>query len=286
MGQGLRTVEDIFFIFGPFYDEVRQIGYAFLFVFLTLSFIREFLQAIEGKANYQALFTRTLLIAGAFAIYTPFFREITHGMDLLANFFMPSEDFKVQMERVFTAYKQNKDLGVMAFWKMNFLEWTLQGTYNLAYAVMRIFNWARLIFLSALYITGPIFLGVGVFLPRMTQGWIKWLFEVLSWNVVLSLFVRIMTEMNFFEVYEKAQTPALDLIAMNLLLILVIIFFVLRFSSMMISGAGGFSSAGGAVLAIGTAMAFRQATRGASAAVSGLRNRFSNKPPSSYKGTP
>jgi hypothetical protein len=257
-----RTVEDIFSVFGPFSSDVRDIGYAVLFVFLTVALIREMLFSIQDRSNYAALFVRVVLIAGLFSIYTPFFREVTHGMDMLARFFMPDEDFKTNIEKVFTAFKQNKDLGMIAVLKMTFLEWTIQGSYNLAYTVMRGFAWIRLIFLSALYISGPIFLGVGVFLPNMAQAWVRWLFEVSSWNVVLSLFVRILTEMNFFEMYQMAQTPALDLIAMNIVVILIILFFVPLFSSMMIRGAGGLSGAGGAILGLGSALTIKQVGKG------------------------
>ncbi len=88
---GFRTTEDIFFVFGPFFDQVRDVGYGFLFVFLVMALIRELFQGMEGRSNYSGLFARGLLIAGAFAIYTPFFREVTHGMELLSNFFMPDE---------------------------------------------------------------------------------------------------------------------------------------------------------------------------------------------------
>lgn len=288
-GAGFRTTEDIYFVFGPFYDQVRDVGYGFLFVFLVLALIRELFQGMEGRASYSGLFTRGLLIAGAFAIYTPFFREVTHGMELLSNFFMPDEDFKQAVEKVFTAYKQNKDLGMIAIIKMTFLDWAIQGTYNLAYAVMRGFAWVRLMFLSALYLVGPIFLGIGVFQPGMAQAWVRWLFEISSWNVVLSLFVRVLAEMNFFEIYEKAQTPTLDLIAMNLVVILIIILFVPAFSSMMIRGAGGISGMGGAILGVGGALALRQITRGARHAAGG-KARFvpgtEGQGNFSYKGAP
>ncbi len=279
-----RTVDDIFSVFGAFYSDVREIGYAVLFVFLTLAFIREFLLGIQERSNYQALFVRTLLIAGAFAIYTPFFKEVTHGMDMLAHFFMPDEEFKQTIEKVFTAFKQNKDLGMIAVFKMTVLEWAIQGTYNLAYAVMRGFAWIRLIFLSALYIAGPIFLGVGVFLPGMAQAWVRWLFEVSSWNVVLSLFVRILAEMNFFELYQMANTPALDLIAMNIVVILIILLFVPLFSSMMIRGAGGFSGVGGAILGLGSAFTIRQVEKGVHTVRQRFQSRSHNRQSSSDQG--
>lgn len=281
---GFQKVEDIFYVFGPFYQDVRNVGYAVLFVFLVLALMREFFNGMEGRANYRSLFIRCLVIAGAFLVYTPFFREVTHGMDLLANFFMPDENFRETLERVFTAYKQDKDLGMFAMLKMTFLEWAIQGTYNLAYAVMRGFSWIRLIFLSVLYLAGPILLGVGVYLPGMAVTWVRWLFEISSWNVVLSIFVRILAEMNFFELYENAQTPTLDIIAMNLVVILIIIFFVPMFSSMMIRGAGSLSSASGAVIATG----LRQTRRG-SEAIQGLGSRLfrrHGRSPGSYKGKP
>lgn len=273
MPQGLRSVEDIFYVFQPFYSEVREIGFAFVFVFLTLALIHEFLLGVQGKSDYRALFIRALLITGLFVIYTPFFREVTHGMQLLSNFFMPSEEFNETIKKVFTAYRQKKDLGMMAFLKMSFLEWAMQGTYNLAYWVIRIFNWVRLVFLSALYISGPIFLGVGMFQPKMAQTWVRWIFEVSAWNVVLSLFMRVLTQLDFFELYQSANTPLLDLVAMNLVMILIITFFVPTFSAMMIRGASGFSGAGGAVLGFGGAMLIRQASKG----VRGI-NLMSKKP--------
>ncbi len=298
MTPGLRTVDDILLAFGPFYNDVRELGYGFLFVFLTLALIFELLQGMQEKSNYRGLFVRTLLIGGGFMIYTPLFREIAHGMELLANFYMPSEDLKQAMDKIFTAYKQNHDLGGFAILKMTFMEWMTHFTYGLTYWVMRIFNWARIVFLAALYLTGPIFLGIGIFLPRMILNWMRWLFEILTWNVVLALFVRILVEMNLFEIYTKADTPTPDIVAMNLFMIVLIVFFVFRFSAMMIHGkGGGFSGMGGAVFAVGTAMALRQATQGARGltdrlgkVAGGFRDRFRKTPAGgtnpSYKGTP
>ena len=79
---------------------------------------------------------------------------------------------------------------------------------------------------------------------------------------MLSLFMRVLTQLDFFELYQSAQTPLVDLVAMNLVMILIIIFFVPTFSAMMIRGASGFSGAGGAVLGFGGAMLIRQASRG------------------------
>ncbi|MBI4970239.1 MAG: hypothetical protein HZC17_00145 [Candidatus Omnitrophica bacterium] len=262
MTQGLRNVEDIFYVFGPMYSDVRDIGFALLLVFLTIAFIQEFLNGISNQPNYSNLFIRILLISGLFAVYTPFFREITRGMELLSNFFLPGEDFKEAMQKVFSAYKQNKDLGMLAAFKMTLVEWTLQGTYSLAFIVMKMFGWVRLVFLSALYVMGPIFLAVGVFQPGMVRAWIRWIFEISGWNVVLSLFLRIISEMNFFEIYEKANTPVFDLIAMNFLIIVIIVLFVPLFSSIMVRGAGGLSSAGGAAMGVGAAIIGRHALRG------------------------
>lgn len=250
--QGLPASQDIFFIFGPFYAEVRDIGFAFFFVFFVLALIKEFLSGIEGNSNYKGLFVRCLLVAGLFTIYTPFVEEIFRGMDLLAGFFMPSEDFREAIQKVFTFYRDSKDLGMIAFLKMTFLDWMIQGTFNIAYAALKCFGWLRLVFLSALYLVGPIFCGIGIFEPRMLKSWIFWLFEVSSWNVVLSLFVRILTELNFFEVYTSAQTPTLDLVAFNLIVILIVIFFVPFFSSLMIRGAAGFAGAGERVIHSGS----------------------------------
>ncbi|MBI4972094.1 MAG: hypothetical protein HZC17_09755, partial [Candidatus Omnitrophica bacterium] len=77
-----------------------------------------------------------------------------------------------------------------------------------------------------------------------------------------SLFMRVLTQLDFFELYQAANTPLLDLVAMNLVMILIITFFVPTFSAMMIRGASGFSGAGGAVLGFGGAMLIRQASRG------------------------
>lgn len=262
MTQGLHSVEDIFTIFGPLYSDTREIGFSCLLVFFTLALIREFLKGVSGEANFENLFVRVFILMGLYTIYTPFFREITHGMDLLSNFFMPSEDFKDSIQKVFTAYKQNKDFGMMAFLKMTLMEWSLQGTYIVAYWVLRMFSWVRLVFLAALYVMGPIFIAIGVFQTNMARAWIKWIFEISGWNVVLSLFVRIITEMNFFEIYTAAKTPTLDLIAMNLLIIVIIVLFVPVFSSIMVNGVGGLSAAGGAALGVGTAIAGRSAIQG------------------------
>ncbi len=247
----LPTTQEIITIFAAFYHEVREVGYSFIFVFLTLALIKEFLHGMEGRSDYAGLFVRVLLITGLYSIYTPFFEEVSRGMDLLANFFMPAEEFKDQIQKIFTAYRQNHDLGMLALLKMTFLDLMMQGTYNISYAILRGFGWVRIVFLSALYISGPVFLGVGIFQPGMARIWVRWLFEVLNWNVVLSLFVRILFELNFFEFYTNTQTLNLDLFAMNVIIILIILFFVPMISLMMIRGAEGFTQAGGRVFGIG-----------------------------------
>ncbi len=283
MNTSFKSVDDIILVFGPFFEDVRQVAFWVLFVFLTIALIQEFLLSLSGKSNYSGLFIRGILIAGCLSIYTPFFSQVTHGMDLFSNFFMPDEDFKRSMEQVFTAFRQGKDLGMIALMRMTFIEWMIQGTYNLAYAIIRAFTWIRLILLSALYLIGPIMLGVGISLPQMAAGWIRWIFEISSWKLVLALFVRILVEMNFFELYTKASTPSLDLFAMNLILIFIIVFFVPLFSSMMIRGAGSISGAGGAVLGLGGALALKQMTSGARA-VSGQISRVTSATPKSGGG--
>lgn len=288
MTGGLRGVEDIFNIFGPFYLEVRDIGLGFFLVFLVVALIHELFTGIEGNSSYKSIFVRGLLIGGLFMIYTPVFREITHGMQLLANFFMPSEEFNETIKNVFASYRQ-RDIGMLSFLKMTIVEWAMNSTYFLAYWVIRMFNWVRLVFLSMLYISGPIFLGIGIYQSNMAKNWIRWILEVSMWNVVLSLFVRVLTQLNFFELYQRQNTPILDLVAMNFVLILMVVFFVPTFSSMMIRGASGISGAGGAVLGFGTAMLLRQTGKsmnGINKFVQGIKN-FTQKffKPSVSRGT-
>jgi len=293
----IQSTQDIFVIFGPFASEVWELGYAFFFVFLVLAFIHEFIRGItESRANYQAVLVRALLIAGVFFIYTPLFQEITNGMHLLANFFMPDDHFKESIQKLFTAYKQNKDLGWIAWMKMTVIEWSVQGTYNLAYILLRVFSFVIVVLLSALYLTGPLFLGIGVYEPQMLENFVKWVFEISTWQVVLSLFVRVLTELNFFQFYDQSDPFPLDLVAMNFVVIVIIVFFVPLYASMLMRGKGSISGLGGAVLGIGGALAFRQGARGARGAtdllkhgVQGLRDRFSPKRGNSnptYKGNP
>ena len=249
---------DLFDVFGLFYEEVREVAFLFIFVFFVLAVISEFLKGMEGKADYPALFVRVFLLTGLFTMYTPFVREVTSGMDHLAQFFMPDEELKESMLKVFSAYKEDKDLGMIALIKMTFLEWMIHGTFNLAYWVMRGFSWVRFIFLAALYLSGPILIGVGFFLPGIVKSWVRWLFEVSSWNVVLSLFVRILTELNFFETYAEAGLSSLDLVAMNLIVIVMILLFVPMFSSMIVRGSGGLSGAGGAIMGLGGVFLMKQ----------------------------
>ena len=292
-----QSTADIFLIFGPFESEVWELGYSFFFLFFVLALIREYVQGImEGRANYQGLLTRALLISAVFFIYTPLFEEITIGMRLLSNFFMPDENFRDSIQKLFTAYKQNKDLGFIAWMKMTVIEWSVQGTYNLAYILMRVFSFVTVVLLASLYVTGPIFLGIGIFLPEMIENFVRWVFEICAWQVVLSLFVRVLTELNFFQFYDQTDPFSLDLVAMNFVVILMILIFVPLFSSMLIRGRGSFSGLGGAVIGLGGALAFRQAARGAKTAaglikrgMDGLKDRFPSKPDkpnSSYKGLP
>lgn len=291
----IETTQEITSIFGPFLSEVREIGFGFFFVFLVLALIREFLQGVSGQASYERLFIRILILGGVFFIYTPLFEEITRGMHLLANFFMPDEEFRAEIQKLFTAYKQNQDLGFIAWVKMTVLEWSVQGTYNLAYILLRIFSFVIVVLLSALYLLGPIFLGIGVLLPEMAANWVRWVFEIETWQVVLALFVRVLTELNFFQFYDQQKPFELDLVAMNFVVILIMVLFVPLFSSMLIRGSG-ISGAAGTVLGVGSALAFRQATRGARSSAEilknttrGIKERFFPRPPQasakpSYKG--
>ena len=248
MTNALPSTQDIVATFAAFYREVRGVGYDVMFLFLILALIKEFLLAMEGRSNYKALFVRVFLIAGLYAIYTPFFEEVVRGMDLLSNFFMPTQDFKDQILKIFTAYREHHDLGTIALIKSTFLTIMTNVTYSLAYMAIRGFGWVRSVFLSALYISGPVFLGIGIFLPNMARIWVRWLFEVLSWNVVLSLFVRVLFEFNFFEFYTRLGTPNVDLVVMNLFIIIIILRFVPRIASTMVRGAEGFTHAGEGLL--------------------------------------
>lgn len=257
----LPSSSEIVSVFAAFYREVREVGFDVMFVFLVLAFIREFIRSMEGKADYVSLSVRILLIVGLYFIYTPFFEMVIKGMDLLSNFFMPEAQFRDQIHLIFTAYKANHELGAWAILKMNLMEFLMQVTYISAYAILRVFGWIRVVFLSALYIAGPILLGVGVFRAGMALMWVRWLFEILLWNVVLSLFVRVLVELNFFEFYTRLGTPNPDLFAMNLTVIFIIFFTVRQISSIMIRETEGFTEAGGRVTA-SAASVFRKLFKG------------------------
>ena len=217
--------------------------------------------AMKDRSDYRGLFIRTVLVVGLMILYQEFFTWIVYGTDLLAKAILPHEEFQQVIKTVFREITEKKDLGGfdtrIILTILNYL------TYIAALIALGVLNWLRFVFLSLLYVFGPVLIACGVY-KATSHGLVYWLRSLVAvslWTVVLSILMKVISGMNLTAVYLPEQTNAAAVIAANVLFIL--LFISVPLISHQITSGGSMGGMGSAVVGVGTAFIARYAARSA-----------------------
>ncbi|GEM_PF-1005812 len=242
-------------LFGPAFEAMMHLGFLVFSLMLIVAILHENLDAIRGQSDYIGLFVRAMLVLSLLVVYERFFTWIVYSTDLLSKSILPQDEFKKVVETAFKEIMDKKDLGKQVLFyitkSMNYI------TYMLALAVLGILTWLRFIFLSLLFVIGPLLVAIGVY-KETSQGlnfWIKSLVAVSLWNVVLSILMKVVSAMNITSVYLPSETNTVSVLAANLLFI--ILFISVPIISQQITSGGSLSGLGTAAAGIITAFITR-----------------------------
>ena len=243
-------------LFAQPYEMTLRISFFIFSAMFIVAILHENLEALRGQSDYVGLFVRVILVAGLLVLYERFFVWIVYGMDLLSKAILPEAEFKEVIQTIFHQILDNRDFGVLKFLSImtavNFL------TYAIALALLGVITWLRIVFLSLLYVVGPILVGAGVY-KQTSQGlgfWLRSLVAISSWTVVLSTLMKVISTMNLTAIYLPKETNSASVLAANILFILLFISVPL-ISQQLTSRTGSLSGLGSAVMGIGTAFVTR-----------------------------
>jgi len=238
-------------LFSASFETTFRIAFLIFSLMFIVAILHENIQSLRGQSDYIGLFIRTMLILSLLLLYDRFFTWIVYGTDLLAKAILPEQEFKQVLQSVFQEVGAKKDFGLLKFFSimtvLNFI------TYAVALALLGVINWLRFIFLSLLFVFGPILIGFGVY-KSTSQGlqfWIKSLVSVSLWSVVLSILMKVISTMNLAAIYLPKETNSASIFAANILFIL--LFISVPLISQQITSSGTLSGLGSAVIGIGTA---------------------------------
>ena len=230
-------------------------------IMFIAAILHENFQAMKDRSDYRGLVIRTILVVGLMILYERFFVWIVYGTDLLAKAILPHEEFQQVIKTVFREITEKKDLG--GFDTRIILTIINYLTYIVALVALGVLNWLRFVFLSLLYVFGPVLIAFGVY-KSTSHGLIYWLRSLVAvslWTVVLSILMKVISVMNLTAVYLPEETNAAAVIAANILFIL--LFISVPLISHQITSGGSMGGMGSAVVGVGTAFIARYVTRSA-----------------------
>lgn len=228
-------------LFQGIYLSVRHIAFLLVLPVLGAAILHENVMQLEDKNNYTGLFVRLVLVLGLLLIYDRFFTMVTYGTDLLSKSIMPEREFDQVIKSIFTEIKAYKDLGIFNFFKGAMISGVTYITYLLTYVAYTVLIWLRFMFLSLIYMTGPILIVFGIY-PKMSgalNSWMRSLFQVSFWIVTLSLLVRIASYMNLLAVYHIQNVNTVSIVTANVLFICLFVFTPMITSSLISEGSIG-----------------------------------------------
>jgi hypothetical protein len=207
---------------------------------------------MRGEADYVKLFLRLILIVSLLVLYERFFVWIVHALRLLADSIFSKEQYEETIKAIFQEIRGEKDMGFFSFQSL------LRGlngiTYHIALALLSVLHWLQFILLSFLYILGPILIAVGIY-EKTAQGlgfWLKSVIEVSSWQVLLSILLKVIATMNLTAIYFPQNSNTVAVFAANILFI--VLFILVPLISRQIVSQGSLGGVGS--LALGAVTAF------------------------------
>jgi hypothetical protein len=240
-------------LFAADYAVTARIGFVLFSIMLVVAILHENIQGMRGEADYARLFIRVILVVSLLVLYERFFVWIVQALRLLGDSIFSKEQYEETVKAIFNEIRDNRDMGFFSFQSLlRGMNWL---TYHVALAVLSVLRWLQFILLSTLFILGPIVIGVGVY-REASQGlvfWIRSVIEVSSWQVLLSIFLKVISTMNLTAIYFAQDANSLSVFAANILFIVLFILIPL-ISRQIVSGAGSLGGAGS--IALGVVAAF------------------------------
>lgn len=234
-------------------ETAMRIGFVLFSIMFVAAVLHENMQGVRGEADYTGLFVRALLVLCLLVFYERFFVWIVHALRLLADSIFSKEQYEETVKAVFTEIRENRDMGFFSF--QSLLRGMNTVTYHIAIALLSVLRWLQFILLSALYILGPVVIAAGVY-RNTAQGlgfWIRSVIEVSSWQVLLSVLLKVISTMNLTSIYFPENSNAVAVFAANLLFIVLFILVPL-ISKQLVSRAGSLGGVGS--IALGAVTAF------------------------------
>lgn len=240
-------------LFAADFATSLRIAFVLFSIMFVAAILHENVQGVRGEADYTKLFIRVILVIGLLLLYERFFVWIVYALRLLADAIFSKQEYEETVKSIFQEIQQGRDMGFFSF--QSLLRGMNNITYHIALALLSVLRWLQFILLSTLYILGPIVIAIGVY-ESTSQGlgfWIRSVVEVSSWQVLLSILLKVISTMNLTAIYFPQDVNSLAVFAANLLFI--ILFILVPFvSRQIVSRSGSLGSVGS--IALGAAAAF------------------------------
>jgi len=197
------------------------------FVLLSFTFVSaivtEQAKTVQGekgeKPEYGSVIYMALLMLFSLLIYNLIFRKIVAFCEGMGYAILNYEDWFGFMAILNQRYKQVTALNLFS---ISLTDVILGMSLILASIIESVFDLIRYIFLSVLYIIGPVTFALAVYKPTrmLVKGWLLSTFQVSFWIVVLRIF---QTAILSFQVHQFIQTED----PVNTTFITVVVTFVL-----------------------------------------------------------
>lgn len=158
-----------------------------LFV-LTGTLLMELHKATEGeKPNYRSVIWTTVLVVFSMLIYRLIFMKIVALCEGIGMTIINYQDWITFMTIM---DQKQKEIGVVGLFSIDVTGLLLDITLAVAIAIEEIFNIIRFMFLSVLYLIGPIVFVLAIYQPAriLFKGWLLSVIQVSFWVVVLRVF--------------------------------------------------------------------------------------------------
>ena len=187
----------------------------FIFVF---SLVTELHKAAEGTTpDYRSVIWTTALVVFATLVYRVWFMKIVAICEGLAMSILNYKDWIALM--TIMSQKQ-QEVGIVGLFSIDMSGLILNITLLLAIVIEEIFNIIRFLFLSVLYLIGPIVLVSAIYGPirMLFKGWLLSVVQVSFWIVVFRIFQAAVISFNVAQLIQDGNVAVTLIISAVLIL--------------------------------------------------------------------
>lgn len=248
-------------LFAADYGVASRIAFILFSIMFVVAILHENMQGVKGEADYTKLFLRVVLVVALLVLYERFFVWIVHSLRLLADSIFSKNEYEATIKAIFQEIRGERDMGFFSF--QSLLRGLNNITYHFALALLSVLRWLQFILLSTLYILGPVLIAIGVY-EGTSQGlgfWLRSVVEVSSWQVLLSILLKVISTMNLTAIYFPQDANTVAVFAANILFIVLFILVPL-ISRQIVSRSGSLGGVGSIALGAVTAFFARNLKQG------------------------